>query len=246
MNEVDSHKSQSAAHIESLEKTVTEPSTTAPPARENYLERMQPYHGSFSDESLLKMISRPLFVLINPVVAWSVLMISFCSVWVIGISLVIAQIFAAPPYLLNTAQLGYIGFGPVVGGSIGCLVCAALSDPVARWMTRRNNGIYEPEFRLPLMAMLPFVSTIGYFVFGNVITEGKSPVTAAAMWGVVFVSVQVAAVSTGTLLMLLNCSAMLIGDFLGAYIVDAFRDISVETFIISMTVKNFLWFGFSC
>ncbi|KAH8645576.1 major facilitator superfamily domain-containing protein [Ilyonectria robusta] len=206
--------------------TATEISTAAP-AREHYLGRMKPYHGSFSDESLLKMLTRPFFVLINPAVAWSILMVSFCSVWVIGISLVIAQIFSAPPYLLNTAQLGYIAFGPVIGGSIGCIICGALSDPVARWMTKRNNGIYEPEFRLPLMLLLPFVSTIGYFLFGNLITEGKSPVAAAAMWGVVFVSVQVAAVSTG------------------AYIVDAFRDISVEAFIISMTVKNFLWFGFS-
>jgi hypothetical protein len=149
-------------------------------------------------------------------------------VWVIGISIVIAQIFSAPPFLLNTAQLGYIGAGPTVGGFLGCILCGALSDPIARYFTRRNNGIYEPEFRLPLMALLPVVSTIGYFCFGNLITEGKSPVAASAMWGLVFVAVQVAAVSTG------------------AYIVDAFRDISVEAFIIQMTVKNFLWFGFSC
>lgn len=119
-------------------------------------------------------------------------------------SLVISQIFAAPPFLLNTAQLGYIGFGPVVGGFIGCILCGFLSDPVARWMTRRNNGIYEPEFRLPLMALLPIVSTIGYFLFGNLIIQGKSPVAAAAMWGLVFISVQVAAVSTGTFFMHLN------------------------------------------
>lgn len=116
-------------------------------------------------------------------------------------SLVIAQIFSAPPYLLNTAQLGYIAFGPVVGGLLGCILCGALSDPIARWMTRKNNGIYEPEFRLPLMAILPVVSTIGYFLFGNLINQGKSPVAAAAMWGLVFVSVQVAAVSTGRALL---------------------------------------------
>ncbi len=148
--------------------------------------------------------------------------------------------------MLDTAQLGYIAFGPVVGGSIGCILCGALSDPVARYMTRKNNGIYEPEFRLPLMLLLPVVSTIGYFLFGNLITQGKSPVAAAAMWGLVFVSVQVAAVSTGTLFPLSYFFTLLIEWFPGAYIVDAFRDISVEAFIISMTVKNFLWFGFSC
>ncbi len=181
---------------ENLNKTMTESSATVY-TRESFFERIKPYHGSFSDESLFKMIVRPFFLLINPVVAWSILIVSFCSVWVIGISLVIAQIFSAPPYLLNTAQLGYIAFGPVVGGLLGCILCGALSDPIARWMTRRNNGVYEPEFRLPLMLLLPIVSTIGYFIFGNAITQGKSPIAAAAMWGLVFVSVQVAAVSTG-------------------------------------------------
>ncbi|KPM34784.1 hypothetical protein AK830_g11791 [Neonectria ditissima] len=221
-NKVDSHKDQAATHVETLEKS----------DRDN--------NSHLSARVTSGMLTRLFFIWINPAVTWSILMVSFCSVWVIGISLVIAQIFSAPPYLLNTAQLGYIAFGPVISGSIGCIICGALSDPVARWMTKRNNGIYEPEFRLPLMLLLPFVSTIGYFLFGNLITEGKSPVAAAAMWGivssralepaaflVVFFSVQVAAVSTG------------------AYIVDSFRDISVEAFIISMTVKNFLWFGFS-
>lgn len=78
------------------------------------------------------------------------------------------------------------------------------------------------------MILVPITSAIGYFCFGRVVAEGGSPVTGAVLWGIAFVAVQIAAVSTGN------------------YIVDAFRDIAVESFIISMTVKNFLWFGFSC
>jgi hypothetical protein len=220
-------KNPSATQEVRLEKSATV-STTATYTREPFLSRMKPYHGSFSDDSVLKMIIRPFFVLLNPAITWSIIMIAFTSVWIIGISLVIAQIFAAPPYLLNTAQLGYIGAGPVVGGVLGCIFCGLVSDPVARWLTRRNNGIYEPEFRLPLMILLPVVSGIGYFMFGNLITKGQSPIAASAMWGLTFVSLQITAVSTGT------------------YIVDAYRDISLEAFIIQNTIKNFLWFGFSC
>jgi hypothetical protein len=216
-----------AIQDETLKTTMTATTATSY-TRESFFSRMKPFHGSFSDDALVKMLIRPFFCLLNPAITWAILIVAFASVWVIGISIVIAQIFSAPPFLLNTAQLGYIGAGPTVGGFLGCILCGALSDPIARFFTRRNNGIYEPEFRLPLMALLPVVSTIGYFCFGNLITQGKSPVAASAMWGLVFVAVQVAAVSTG------------------AYIVDAFRDISVEAFIIQMTVKNFLWFGFSC
>ena len=174
------------------------------------------------------MIVRPFFVLLNPIVAWCCLIISITTVWVIVISFVIAQAFSGPPYFLNTAELGYMSAGPLLGGLFGCIACGLISDPAARYFTRKNNGIYEPEFRLPMMVVIPIVSTIGYFLFGNLISHGQSPVAAATMWGIVFVSVQFAAVSTG------------------AYVVDAFRDISVEIFIISMTVKNFVFFGATC
>lgn len=224
-------KGNVSAHLENpelkdLQLARTNTSTFKP--RETFVQRLKPYHGTFTDESLIKMIIKPFFVLLNPVVTWSILVVSFASLWVIAIALVVAQIFSAPPYLFNTAQVGYISAGPMVGGFLGCLLCGLISDPIARWLTRRNNGVYEPEFRLPMMILVPIVSAIGYFSFGSIITSGKSAVAAAAMWGVTFVAVQVAAVSTG------------------AYIVDAFRDISVEVFIISMTAKNFLWFGFSC
>jgi len=153
VDEIDAQKNPQVTQQERFEKTVTE-TTVATNIRESFFSRIKPFHGSFSDESLIKMIVRPFFLLVNPVVSWSILIVAFSSVWVIGISLVVAQVFSAPPFLLNTAQLGYISAGPTVGGFLGCILCGALSDPVARWLTRRNNGIYEPEFRLPLILPL--------------------------------------------------------------------------------------------
>jgi hypothetical protein len=115
-----------------------------------------------------------------------------------------------------------------VGGLLGCIACGLICDPVARYLTRKNNGVYEPEFRLPMMVVVPIVSNIGYFLFGNLIQQGQRPVGASIMFCLVFVSVQFAAVSTG------------------AYIVDAFRDVSVGIFVISMTFKSFIFFGFTC
>jgi hypothetical protein len=83
VNKFDSDKNPKIAHEEVLDRTVTEASATQQ-NREPYLMRLRPFHGSFSDESLFTMIVRPFFLLINPVVAWSILIVSFCSVWVIG------------------------------------------------------------------------------------------------------------------------------------------------------------------
>ena len=221
------HQEETGEEQYGLGRTLTRNSATAIP-RQTIMQRLKPYHGPFLKEPLYKTIIRPFFVLANPIVLWSILIVSFASLWVIAIALCLAQVYSAPPFLLNTAEIGYISGGPMVGGFLGCIISGLLSDPIVRWLTQRNKGIYEPEFRLPIMILVPIASAIGYFGFGAVVSQGKSPVLGAVFWGIAFVAVQVAAVSTG------------------GYIVDAFRDVSIEIFIISMTFKNFLWFGFSC
>lgn len=206
----------------------TPPVTTEGKTRESYAQRLRPFHGVFTDDALWKMIVKPFYILINPAILWSCLIIAFTTVWIVVISSVIAQAFAVPPFSLTIAQQGYMSAGPLVGGLLGCICCGLVCDPIARYLTKKNKGIYEPEFRLPMMIAVPVVSTMGYFLFGNLIQQGQNPVCASVMFGLVFVSVQFAAVSTGS------------------YIIDAFRDINVEVFIISMTLKNFMFFGFTC
>jgi MFS family permease len=189
---------------------------------------MKPFNGTFSDDSLLFLIIRPFAILMNPAVLWAVITLAFPVLWVVGISFVIAQIFASPPYLLTTAQLGYLSAGPVVGGTLGCLFVGWISDPIVKLIARKNGGVYEPEFRLVLVLGLFIFSALGYFLFGNLIVEGKSAVGMAAIWAVIIVTVQ------------------FVGIVVGTYMVDAYRDIAVEVFIIAMIFKNFLFFGFSC
>ena len=223
-------KDASVIELESADHltTVTTASTGRERRRETFLQRLKPFHGTFSNQSLWKMVLRPFLILFNPLALWYILIVSFTTAWVIVISFCIAEAFAGPPFSLTIAQQGYMSVGPIAGGLLGCVACGLVCDPLARYCTRKNNGIYEPEFRLPMFTAAPIVSTIGYFLFGNLIAQGQSPVGASAMFGLVYVSVQFAAVSAG------------------AYIVDAFRDISVDIFIISMTIKNFLFFGFTC
>lgn len=189
---------------------------------------MKPWSTTYSKDPLVKIVLRPFLVLANPAIVWAVIMIAFSQLWNVMLSFIIAQIFSAPPYLFNTAQVGYVSAGPATAGLLGCFFCGLVSDPIVLFLAKRNNGIYEPEFRLVLILFLPIFSSIGYFGFGNLVEEGKSAVAMSALWGVAFVSVQIASNSAGT------------------YIVDAFRGASVEIFIISMCFKNFLFFGFSC
>ena len=231
---IEEMKSDKPNHVEqsSLERTNTTTTTatasTVQTGWKRIIQRMAPFSGSYTDDSIIKMATRPFFVLLNPVVLWAVIIIAFPTLWLVSISFVIAQVFSAPPYLLNTTDLGYMSAGPVIGGTLGCLLCGWISDPMVKYISRRNNGTYEPEFRLIPMLLATVTSTIGYFLFGNLIVQGKSVVGIAAIWAVIVSSVQFLTFAVG------------------GYMVDAFRNISIEVFIISMIFKNFLFFGFSC
>ncbi|CZR68753.1 related to transporter protein HOL1 [Phialocephala subalpina] len=209
-----------------LDRSVTMSSSASKP-RDSFVTRMRPCSTTYTDDSLIKLVIRPFFTLLNPAISWAVILIAFSQLWNVLINLLVAQLFAVPPYNLNTAQIGYLFVGPMVGGLLGCLLCGMISDPLAKAISRRNNGVYEPEFRLILMILVPIFCSIGYFLFGNLVSQGKSPVVMSVIWGIAFVSVQ------------------LVMSSIGSYLVDAFRSVSIEVFVASMAMKNFLFFGFS-
>ncbi|KAJ8612796.1 hypothetical protein MRB53_037267 [Persea americana] len=59
-------------------------------------------------------------------------------------------IYFSPPLNLTEEQTGYLYTGAFVGAIIGFIIAGILSY-VPIWMAKRNNGIFEPEFRLILI-----------------------------------------------------------------------------------------------
>jgi hypothetical protein len=199
------------------------------PTRISIWRRMAPWSGQiYTEVPLWRLVLSPFIIIINPAVIWAAVTIAFPVLWIVGLTLVIAQIFSAPPYLLTPAQIGYMSAGPVVSGFFANLICAFLSDWSAKWFSRRNGGKYEPEFRLFLTLGLAISTTVGYFLFGYLISQNASPVAISVAYAIVMAGAQFSAVTSGT------------------YVVDAYRAISVDIFICAMVFKNFLFFGFTC
>ncbi|KAM0812530.1 putative Major facilitator superfamily domain-containing protein [Seiridium cardinale] len=226
---LDAKRAVRADHIEGHAPELAHIETSGSVAipRKSYIARLNPYSTTYTDEPLWKLILGPILILYHPAVIWAVLLMAFPTLWLIMINLVTAQIFSVPPYNLDTAQLGYFAAGPTIGGAVGSLIAGGVSDPIIKFFTRRNGGVYEPEFRLFLIIPALVLSCVGYFLFGPMVEAGKSPVAMSALYGIVTGGLQFIMMSVGT------------------YCVDAYRDISVEIFIATMIVKNFLFFGFS-
>lgn len=148
--------------------------------------------------------------------------------WIVNILYCVAQLYGLSPYNLPADKIGYISFGPLVAGFIASLFFFMVNNPMTLWISRKNNCIYEPEFKLPVGSLLgTFCLAIGCFGFGNAHRSHKSPVVAAVMFGFV---------CAGSTSMTITASN---------YMIDAYRDLSVEIIIAAMSVKNLIFFGFS-
>jgi len=105
--------------------------------------------------------------------AWSTVMTTALSTYMLG-----------SPYNFTADQIGLMSLAPFIGQTLGSLLVGPLSDRVALWLAKRNNGIYEPEFRFYLF--LPFVpfQLAGAWWFGYALAEGKSWAQVAVAFGI--------------------------------------------------------------
>ncbi|KAM5535246.1 hypothetical protein V8D89_011052 [Ganoderma adspersum] len=140
----------------------------APPSsRPPFLSQLKIYNGAFTKESAWKIFLRPFPFLLSPMTWFMLLSYLMPAVFLGLVSLCASTIFTVT-YGFNTAQIGLTHIGGLVGSVIGILIAGPLGDWWIVWMSRRNRGVYEPEFRLFLMFSL-LVGAFGYigWAIGN-------------------------------------------------------------------------------
>lgn len=110
------------------------------------------------------------------------------------------------------------------------IIMGALADSTAIYAARRNKHVYEPEFRLYLVAFGLFVGVPGLALFGwyaGTAAPGHEInwVVMSFIYGMVIFTTVTQQSNTF------------------AYLLDAHRDISVETAVFSVMLRNFFSFG---
>jgi len=206
-----------------------ETTTSTPPGlrqKKTFVQELAIFTGTYSEDNLLQLSIAPFAVCANVAVLWMVIVTGGLTAFFVAQSYVMAQIFQAPPYLLSAAGVGYLSVGPFLGGLLGSIILGGSLDPLIKWCAKKNKGVYEPEYRL--LGMIPAVTIIiGLCLFGYFAEQGASFYLTAFFHGMDLFGIVCAAISASS------------------YVLDAFRDISAEVFIINMVFKNFLFYGFS-
>ena len=151
-----------------------------------FKQTLRPWVGRLQDDKWIVVALRPFILFAYPAILWSTLVYSLSIGWLIVLSESVAYIYQnKETYNFSSLGTGLVYVSPFVGGILGTAVAGKVSDIIVRFMSRRNGGIYEPEFRL-IMGFPVAVSTcIGLMGFGWSAAERDKWIVPTIFFGII-------------------------------------------------------------
>ncbi|KAI6552171.1 hypothetical protein MCOR03_008525 [Pyricularia oryzae] len=192
----------------------------------SYVRSLRVFTGRYSHAPLWKVFLRPVVLFFYPAVLWGFLIYGTLMTWIVVFSVVNAVIFVNPPYNFTISQTGLISLSPFILTIVGELMSGPLNDWICLYLTRKNRGVYEPEFRLPLMAVAGVLGVVGFFGFGATVHNQTHWVGPVLCFG------------------LANMSLVFASTCVFGYVIDCYRRLNEEAFV-AINARNLLTFGFT-
>jgi MFS family permease len=128
---------------------------------------------------------QPFMVLVSiPGVAFSSITFAILGAFGTVMTTALSTYMLEKPYLFSASQIGLMSMAPFIGSTLGSLIVGPLSDYVALRLSKRNGGIYEPEYRF--YCFLPFIpfQCGGAWYFANALTDGRHWSHIAVAYGI--------------------------------------------------------------
>jgi len=197
------------------------------PRKATFLESMKPFNGRKTDDRYLHLLLRPFSLFLHPGILWACLIQGSLIGFTVLIGVVLAAIMLGPPLWFGEKETGYMYTGAFIGALLGFGLTGLISDWSANLLTRLNNGVYEPEFRMVLVIPQLILGCAGIYGFG---WTSADTATYGWFWPDFFFALVVMGMVCGAV-----ASAL--------YIVDAHRGMSIEAFTCLLVFKNVFSFA---
>jgi hypothetical protein len=155
--------------------------------RKTYLQSLTPYSGRLSHDNWLRVAFRPFILFAYPAILWSSAIYALSVGWLIILSESVSTIYrsGAYGYRFTAIQTGLVYLSPFIGGILGTAVAGKVSDIIVRALAKRNDGVYEPEFRLVMAIPIALSTTIGLWGFGWAAEERDLWIVPTVFFGVI-------------------------------------------------------------
>ncbi|OQU97100.1 hypothetical protein CLAIMM_03091 [Cladophialophora immunda] len=162
----------------------------------------------------------------SPIVIWTSLVFMTAITWIVMLTIGASQIFSGPPYNFSIAAVGNTFLSSFVASIIGTVVASPLVDGGARFLAKQNQGIFEPEFRLPAVACYLLFTASGFFSAGQSLGHGMAwEIPVILSFSFINFGVVVAVTAAIT------------------YTIDSHHDHAAEAVSVMVMVKNMFAFG---
>ncbi|KAL1595316.1 hypothetical protein SLS60_010007 [Paraconiothyrium brasiliense] len=135
------------------------------PKKRGYIANLRIFSGVYTKESTIKLFIRPIILFTLPPVFWATLAMAGTIGFLVAITSNFASAFATA-YNFQPWQSGLCFVAALVGSFIGIFVGGHFSDWVADIQTQRNDGIREPEMRLPAIGVSVITAPLALVLYG--------------------------------------------------------------------------------
>ncbi|KAH8927395.1 MFS general substrate transporter [Atractiella rhizophila] len=217
--------------IGQIERAETSTRTYLP--AKTFWEELRPWSGYYKDTPFWQMFFRPFPVALSPVVICGFFVYGMTTAWIVALSVASSIIFGGPPLNFSAEGVGYMSIGPFIASILGAFVTGYLLDEASKWLARKNNGVFEPEFRkfrnTRLILILPatLICLAGFLGWYGMIGKVDSWVGPEFMYSIIYFGNGLASTA------------------IVSYIIDVHRKMAPEAFTIINFVKNMIIYGFT-
>ncbi|KAH8688315.1 major facilitator superfamily domain-containing protein [Ilyonectria robusta] len=209
------------------------PATINPTGEHTWLSRGKPSKKQFVpwgkyQGNLIRELWLPWYLHFYPIVEFASFAVSFTACGFLLANLTQQQALSPPPYNFSPQSVGFTNFAILAGGLIGLFTSGPLSDWVSDYLTKRNNGVREPEMRLVTMIPYVFIMILGSVVVA-VGYDYHWPWEAIVVIGYTCLGIQVTSLPS----------------IASTYAIDSYKPITGSMFVTITINKNVWGYGFS-
>lgn len=132
---------------------------------------------------ILQHYVSPIVVLCTiPAVTYCAITYGTLLAWITAMGSVQAYYLLEPPYNFDAAGIGLFSLSAFVGLIIGVIIGGPLNDWFVLWVSRRNKGVFEPEFRLWLALPCAIICPAGLLLYGFALARVRMPLSVSVIY----------------------------------------------------------------
>jgi hypothetical protein len=121
-----------------------------------YFQQLSPWSGITKDSNIFNLFLRPWPLIFYPATIFALTSFTLTIAWSLAVLNTAASIYQLPPYNFSPGIQSLIWIPGLIGIIIGSIWGGWGIDIISKWLARRRDGIFESEYRFPIL-ILPFL-----------------------------------------------------------------------------------------